>query len=197
VLQGFNDLCTTHPELAKEWDYNKNKLSPTEVSKGSAKKIWWICSEGHSYLSSVSNRTKGKGCPYCAGQRVLKGFNDLATIYPELVKEWDYSKNIIKPTEVTRGGGGKFYWLCKNGHSYQSTISHRIEGNGCPYCSGKKVLIGFNDVATTVPKILDYWDYDKNIINPTEITKGSCKKIWFIKDGKEYNTTIHNFLRYI
>ena len=197
VLQGFNDLCTTHPELAKEWDYNKNKLSPTKVSKGSSKKIWWICSEGHSYLASVANRTKGKGCPYCSGQKVLKGFNDFATVYPELLKEWDFSKNIKKPTEVTRCGGGKFYWLCKNGHSYQSTISHRIDGTNCPYCGGQKVLEGFNDVATVLPEILEYWDYDKNIIKPTEISKGSQKKVYFIKDGKSYNTTINNFIRYI
>lgn len=67
VLRGYNDLCTTHPNIAKEWDYSKNDKTPYDVSYGCGKKVWWICSEGHSYEATVNHRTSknGTGCPIC------------------------------------------------------------------------------------------------------------------------------------
>ena len=53
-----------------------------------------------SYIASVGSRIKGTGCPYCAGQKVLEGYNDLATTNPELLEEWDYQKNTIKSNYV-------------------------------------------------------------------------------------------------
>ena len=32
VLAGYNDLATTDSQLLSEWDYEKNKWKPTEVS---------------------------------------------------------------------------------------------------------------------------------------------------------------------
>ena len=105
-----------------------------EISIGSHQKVWWKCEKGHSYDSTISHRLEGNGCPYCSSHRVLSGYNDLATTHSELLKEWDYEKNIIKPTEISKGSRKKVFWICNNGHSYDSTISHRLEGNGCPYC---------------------------------------------------------------
>ena len=69
MLIGYNDLTTTFPALVKEWNYKKNGSSkPSGFTRGSSKKVWWICSEGHEWESSIVNRTKnGRGCPYCAG----------------------------------------------------------------------------------------------------------------------------------
>ena len=99
-------------------------------------KFYWKCKNGHSYISSVGNRIKGTGCPYCAGQKVLEGYNDLATTNPELLKEWDYEKNIIKPTEISSGSGISVWWKCKNGHSWKSIIVNRTKNGkrGCPIC---------------------------------------------------------------
>ena len=202
VLKGYNDLATTHLYLLKEWDYKQNDklgIKPDDVSKGSGKKVWWLCEKGHSYESTINNRIgNNQGCPYCAGKKVLEGYNDLVTTHPNLLKEWDSEKNSIKPTEVSKGSNKKVWWLCEKGHSYESTIRNHICNNqGCPYCAGKKVLEGFNDISTIMPEILEYWNYDKNSIKLNEITKGSDKKIWFIKNGKEYYTTIYNFMKYI
>lgn len=68
VITGVNDLATTHPDLVKEWDYEKNDLKPTDVTAGSAKKVWWKCQNGHSWQASVVNRAKGTGCPFCSGK---------------------------------------------------------------------------------------------------------------------------------
>ena len=145
VLQGYNDLATTNPELLKDWDYEENDklgIKPNEITNGGKEKVWWKCEKGHEYKSSIVNRTKSKGtcCPYCSGNKVLKGFNDIASTNPELLKEWDYSKNTIKPDEVTKGTHKKIWWICSNNHSYETTIPARRRGTGCPYCSGNKIL---------------------------------------------------------
>ena len=66
VLKGVNDLKTLCPDIAEEWDYDKNKnLTPNDVVKGSEKKVWWKCKLGHSYMAKIKNRTSGTNCPKC------------------------------------------------------------------------------------------------------------------------------------
>lgn len=93
AISGENDLATTNPELVSEWDYEKN-MFPIEMMKaGSSKKVWWKCSKGHSYEAVISARTRQRsGCPYCAGQKPIRGVNDLGTLRPDIAKEWDYEK---------------------------------------------------------------------------------------------------------
>ena len=140
ILIGFNDLATTHPELAKEWHTTKNhELTPEQVTHGSNKKVWWICDKGHEFEASINNRVSGKGCPYCSSRKVLKGYNDLQTINPDLAEEWNYEKNNnLKPIEVTSNSNKKVWWKCHKGHEWQSTISNRTLGNGCPVCNSER-----------------------------------------------------------
>ena len=66
VLVGCNDLATTDRESLVEWDYELNKLKPTEVSRNSAKRAWWKCRYGHSWSMKIVERTVlGKGCREC------------------------------------------------------------------------------------------------------------------------------------
>lgn len=179
-----NNLAVKHPELIPEWDTEKNKKTPYDVSAGSSEKAWWICPLGHSYDMRIASRTGSQkcGCPYCSipAKRVLKGFNDLQTKYPELAKEWHPTKNgDLTPDNVLCGSAKKVWWLGKCGHEYKQSIVNRINGGNCPYCSHQKLLVGFNDFATTNPELLDEWDYEKNEVLPTEIGIGTHKKIWW------------------
>ncbi len=201
VLIGYNDIKTTNPELIEEWDYEKNGELGYEMenySKGNATKVWWKCSNGHSYQTSINSKTSPKkaGCPYCSGQKLLKGYNDFATTNPELLSEWDYKKNIVNPDELTSGTHTKIWWICDKGHSYQATIPNRRRGTNCPYCSGNKVLVGFNDLATTHPEVLSQWDYEKNKeigITPNNISKSYSKKVWWKCDkGHLYQREVYN-----
>ena len=66
IHKGFNDLATTHPELAKEWHPTKNgNLTVNDVSVSSNKKVWWKCNKGHEWQAIIGNRHKGNGCPIC------------------------------------------------------------------------------------------------------------------------------------
>ena len=117
-------------------------------------------------------------CPICSGKRVVKGVNDLATLTPALADEWS-PRNTINPTEVTNQSNKKVWWVCNKGHEWEATIGSRNQGGGCPYCCNKKVLKGFNDLATTHPELLQEWDFEKNETKPTELTAHSGKKIWW------------------
>lgn len=173
------------PELLEEWDYEKNvDLYPLDVTVGSHKKAWWLCKkQGHSWEAVVKNRAKGIGCPYCSGLYISEGTNDLATLYPELLEEWDYEKNgDLTPHSVTACCNKKVWWKCKAyGHSWQAIIQNRTKHNqGCPYCSGRRALVGFNALITTDPDIAEEWDYEKNEdLKPSMVTRGSNKKVWW------------------
>ncbi len=66
AVKGVNDLQTVNPNLAKEWNYERNNtLTPADVTPRSHKKIWWKCSNGHEWQAIISNRSKGSGCPIC------------------------------------------------------------------------------------------------------------------------------------
>lgn len=141
VLKGINDLATTNPDLAKEWNYDKNiDLTPCDVTAGSRKKVWWLCEKGHAYEQLIIKRTnRGYSCPYCSGYKALRGFNDLATVNPRLAKEWHPTKNAdLTPFDVTAGSGKRVWWVCPVGHEYQATIHDRnSDDTQCPICNAK------------------------------------------------------------
>jgi len=163
ILVGYNDLATKHPEFLQEWDYEKNDITPQQVQPKSSKKAWWICQKGHSYHQHIYKHTDGRKCPYCAGRKVLEGFNNIEN--ENLIKEWDKKLNSKTISEYTNGSNHIAYWICPLNHSYKASIYNRTQRNyGCPYCSGRKVLQGFNDLKSQAPEILKEWDYEKTII---------------------------------
>ena len=183
LLAGENDLATVYPELAAQWDSERNgQLSPRDVLPGTDKKVWWICECGHHWRAAVSARTHSwSGCPYCSGKQVLPGFNDLASRNPALAVQWDAKRNgSLTPQRVTPTSNRKAWWICEKGHSFPAVIASRTNGSGCPYCAGRKVLPGFNDLATTDPCVAAQWHPTLNgTLTPEMVTPGSRKKVWW------------------
>jgi len=67
IASPFYNLASAKPGLAQEWHPIKNGgLTPEKITPSSAKKIWWRCTREHEWQASVSNRNKGKGCPFCS-----------------------------------------------------------------------------------------------------------------------------------
>ena len=131
---------STYPHLVKEWHPSKNgELTPDDFTHGTHKKVWWLCSNGHSYEQLIKNKTILKyGCPECSGRRPSET-NNLSTQYPEIVKEWHPTLNKeFKATKVTYGSEKKAWWLCPKGHSYKATINNRtLRQSGCQQCSNQ------------------------------------------------------------
>ena len=172
------------PNLLKEWDLEKNEnLKPENFPINSHKKIWWRCSQNHLYEMKISDKTRGNGCPYCSGHRVLIGFNDLTTTHPELCKEWNYEANSkYKPTDFSKGSSFNAWWKCAEGHSFQTSIASRTNKRiGCPYCSGRYAIKGVNDLVSINPVLASEWDYEKNEnLKPEDVLPNSHKIVWWI-----------------
>ena len=188
TLTGINDLDTTNPELAKEVSPD-SKIKATEITAGSKKRILWRCSKGHEWGAKVNNRSKGEGCPYCSNQKLLLGFNDLTTTNPELAKEVS-PESKIKAREVMAFSNRKILWKCSKGHEWEAVVANRSQGRGCPYCSNKKILPGFNDLMTVNLELAKEVSPESKI-KAIEVTTGSNKKLlWRCSKGHEWKTTV-------
>ena len=138
VTPGVNDLQSLFPQISAEYDLGKNKTPPCNIFSKSNHKVWWTCKYGHSYSATVASRTNANsGCPYCTGRMAITGVNDLQTLYPDLVEDWDFEKNKGQTPETTLPSSGrKIWWKCDKGHSWQAPPYSRIKGVGCPVCNG-------------------------------------------------------------
>ena len=218
IYVGFNDLETLKPELAKEWHPTKNgKLKPSEVSISSEKKVWWYLPYDDpttgkhfdfEWQAVISTRAvKNIGCPYLSSKKATQGVNDLATILPELAKEWHPTKNGNNtPDDFTIGSHKIVWWYLpyddpKTGKHFdfewKSSIHARVR-NGkiqqCPYLVGKKVWSGYNDLASKMPMIAEEWNYEKNRnLTPEQVSIFSERKVWWkCLQNHEWRTTIHS-----
>lgn len=121
------------------------------------------------------------------------GFNDLATTHPELTTEWHPVKNgELTPQMVIAGSGKKVWWLGPCGHEWEAAINNRANGAQCPYCTGRMVLLGFNDLSTTNPELVDEWHPTKNgSLMPQQVTAGSNRRVWWkCEVGHEWITMV-------
>lgn len=193
ILLGYNDLVSINAPFLSEWDYENGELRPEIFGRGSTRKVWWKCSEGHSWKAAVYSRTSGSGCPYCAGNIVEPGVNDIRSRVPEWLSEWDFERNDTDPGETAVTSAKKVWWKCVKGHAYLSSPSCRIRGHGCVYCAGKEILLGFNDFASGYPELLEEWDYRKNRVDPSEITRFTHSRVWWIDaKGHEWMASVAN-----
>lgn len=201
AIPGENDLETLLPDLAQEWHPSRNEgLTPRDVKPGSKKPAWWIGVCGHEWRTSgVGDRgVQGKGCPFCAGRKVLPGFNDLATLAPHALEKWDYPRNgDLKPTEVPPGSHKKVYWTDKCGHSWFAAIRHVAQkGYGCAVCAGKLGGFDNNTLAKTEPTIAAEWHPD-NDKTPEEVTRVSGYRAkWICEKGHEFTVRVCDRVNY-
>jgi len=196
VIKGVNDLQSRYPLLALQWDLHKNSHRPDEVHAYRNEYAWWLCHKGHSWRARINNRTShGRGCPYCSGFLAIPGETDLLTRHPDLAKEWDYEKNIIDIHTTSEYSKKKAWWKCANGHSWSAVVHSRSRhnGNGCPYCAGKKAIPGETDLLTLAPQLAAEWDYEKNSVSITDLTLKSNVKVWWVCEcGHSWKTQVWN-----
>lgn len=181
VLAGFNDLAFVYPQIAEEWSEKNYPLKPTMVTAFANSKAWWKCKVcGHEWYTLISIRSGGSKCPYCSGYTLLKGFNDLTTTHPHLAEEWSEKNYPLTPDNVNSKSRKNVLWKCKTcGNEWKSVINSRVKGASCPVCADRSVLAGYNDLATTDKELLSEWDYEKNSLLPTHVSRSSMKVVWW------------------
>lgn len=191
-------LAEKNPELARQWHPTLNgTLTPYDVTAGCPDKAWWLCEKDkrHEWDASISSRNGGSGCPICSGHKIVVGLNDLATVRPDLARQWHPTKNgDLRPTQFTEHNGKSVWWQCEKDkrHEWPAKVSNRANGNNCPFCAGKKVLVGYNDLATILPLLAKEWHPTKNHpLTPYDVTVGSNKQVWWkCEKGHEWPDSI-------
>ncbi|MBO6158637.1 MAG: zinc-ribbon domain-containing protein [Firmicutes bacterium] len=155
------------------------------------------------YPYPVKDRKVGDdSCPYCAGKKILTGFNDLQTVNPQLAKEWspnnEFSASRALPTLLRTA-----LWICPdcNGEYPYPVKDRKVGDDSCPYCAGKKILKGYNDLQTTHPELMCEWSEIDNALQnfwPDEITEHSSISVWWVcKDcGYKYKMSPRDKLIY-
>jgi len=128
-----NNLLVLCPSLSFEWDMDKNDFGPDEITPSSNRKVWWLCGNGHSWMASPNNRTKGKGCPYCSGRKPRGEYN-LVTEFPLIAAEWSKA-NGKEASEFLPKSNKMAWWVCHScGHEWDAIIANRTRGSRCPVC---------------------------------------------------------------
>ncbi|MBQ6126592.1 MAG: zinc-ribbon domain-containing protein [Erysipelotrichaceae bacterium] len=202
-IQGINNLALLRPDITKDWNYDENKKGPYEYAVFSSQIVSWKCKKGHTYKKAISERTrtdgKATGCPYCANKKVWPSDNDLKTWCiqngrEDVLMEWDYKVNHKLPSEYLPHTDKKVDWICQKKHSYKMRICDKTKNKpyGCPVCSGKQLLVGYNDLKTLFPEVAAEWDYDENDTLPEDHIAGTHDKVHWIcsKCGYRYEAQI-------
>lgn len=195
---GFNDVASQAPALAAEWDTTEgaNDRRPDQVVEFSTYLASWVCraDSQHRWKSQVDKRSRGNGCPYCAGRRVNQD-NNLAALHPALAEEWDPTPEVNdrSPSQVRPGSSYRAGWVCSRGHTWRAVVSSRVKGGGCPACCNRRVEIGFNDLATTHPDLASQWDQTPgaNDRGPSDVVFGSAYRAsWVCQRGHRWSARV-------
>lgn len=183
LVTGVNDLQTINRAVADQWHPTKNNgLTPDCIAANRNQKAWWVCSNGHVWEALIYSRNQGRGCPYCENRAVWKGFNDLATLRPDIAEQWYHPLNCgVQPDQVTVYSYRKVWWVCVCGHRWKARVANRSNGNDCPVCTNRVVVAGRNDLKTLRPDIAQQWDDNNNgSLKPEQVTIGSDRKVWWV-----------------
>ena len=162
----------------------------------SNKRVWWICDKGHEWQAIISNRTgKNKtGCPYCSGRKATSD-NNFAILFPNLLKEWHYPKNVrLNPESIMPYSHKKVWWKCAQGHEWQIAVAARTKKkSGCPYCSGRLVSDD-NCLQILYPELAKEWHPTKNCkLTPKDVSTGTDRKVWWkCTEGHSWKAAIYH-----
>lgn len=215
-----NNLKILYPNLAVEWDYEKNEHGPDYYTSGSKYRVYWIhlanCGCIHRWESAIHSRVgsenrKGRNCPYCAkGTTRFCIHKSLLFTHLHIASEWDYERNLAeglgRPEDYSHGSVIYVNWRCnsKEGqcgcHKWKCSINDRTNPahpSKCPYCNSgpSKRLCPHNNLMALYPEVAQEWNHERNMDKPTEYSPRSHVSKWWRchKDkSHEWKDTINN-----
>ena len=109
-------------------------IIPRGEYKSTHDKMPFECKNGHIWNSTPHEVLDGYGCPFCSGNAVLKGYNDLWTTHPELAK---MLKDSNVGYEISIGSHREVEWICPDcGAIKVASPKHVFRyGIACSRCS--------------------------------------------------------------
>ncbi len=199
-LSVTNSLAALRPDLAAEWNAEKNGGSPERQLAGGSKPAWWKCSKGpdHEWRATLNNRTRGAGCPFCANKKVSVT-NSLVALFPEVAREWHAPKNQVTADTVVATSEKRIWWKCPKGpdHEWQASVSQRTQrGSGCPFCARHRLSVT-NNLKAVHPELAAEW-HPRNKLGPADIVAGANRKVWWrcaANQAHEWEAYITNRMR--
>lgn len=207
LLARKDSLAVTHPELSKEWNYEKNTSTPEDYTAGSNETVSWICTNigdcgcPHEWDAVIYSRSSiGAGCPHC-DNKIICIHKSIVTTHPEIAAQWHPTLNgDLTPDKVSHSSDLNVYWRCPKTcsegclHDFSSTVGNRTRGNGCPFCCRfKKQHCIHTSIVTTHPYLVKEWHPTKNERLPETIGYGSKEKVWWVcKSNHVWNAGIQD-----
>lgn len=185
-LSVTNSLAARYPHVAAQLDPDLNNgVTADQIVAGSGKKYWWRCDQApdHVWEASANTRTgRGRGCPYCSGNKVSVT-NNLAARYPHVAAQLDPMLNPgVTADQIMPGSTKRYWWRCTvhNAHVWQAAVGGRTtQGGGCPFCHKRKAS-PTNNLAVLYPAIAAQLDLALNDgVAADQIVAGSNRKYWW------------------
>jgi len=195
-------------EKSNYWSY-KNQLSPRYVFKGSSSKYLFNCNKcNHEFENCPSSINRGRWCIYCGNRKLCEDINceicyNKSFASNEKSKFWS-NKNKLKPREVFKSSGSKFWFNCdKCNHEFESSLNDINNDNtSCPFCSNPPknlcsdtTCIDCYNKSFASNEKSKYWS-NKNTLKPREVFKSSNYKFWFNCDCKhDFESILANIVK--
>ena len=189
IVPHINDVATTHPETAADWDPAALEIDPpTKFSAGSKKWIPFLCPNGHHITMAIVDRVTAGKCPDCIKLDTRRSRDGLPITHPEIADQWHPTLNGDNlPGDFTYGSRFSAWWLCPNGHPYEQRIERKVNGYGCSICTRRTFHSGGNDIATLHPTLAPEFHPYMNGVRTAAETKAGVGRYWW-RCGNSHKT---------
>jgi len=199
--QNFYEWCISNnrKDLLDRWNYALNDCSPQDVTYASSQKFYFNCDKhiNHSptfvRLASLTSAGQNVKCSECNSfaQWVLDNYSQ-----EYLCRIWNVELNAMSPWKVSAKAHYDIYLNCDKveyHRGYKTTAARFTSGQKvCGFCHGLQVhpldsfaVFGKNTYGDEF--LNQYWDYDKNNVNPYEITRAGSTMVWLKCQEKPYH----------
>ena len=142
---------------------------------------------GHEWCAPPSSLLIGYGCHLCR-------INNWKVSQDAFIDRLRIAHDNIIALDKYNGMDVQIRFQCHLGHIWLAEPHNVLRGSGCPYCSDRAVLIGYNDMWTTRPDIAillanpeDGYKYTKSSHSKVEFKCPDCGKIKNMKINDVYN----------
>lgn len=154
-LEFEKSLAHLFPEIAK-LVHRDSPLMAKEVRPKTRQKLWFIC-ENHPAprVCTPGSLLENRQCFICCGQEVLPGFNDLATVRPELGRTITKSSP-LRATEVTIRSSKQVESRCPTCGYTRLIRPLKLSAQGCGVCSNKTILPELNSFSAVKPNAASF-----------------------------------------